>query len=188
MHLSIARRNWWPPGMVRHCQYVSNFSVCNDTHLSHKFDEQLLYTSDTLPTNLLTQYFLKRMHNVRKEWRTLSRLVSPCTQAAKCRTKSYWRQPRWSSLETPGISRCAFPNSLNFVRSNKEERARLVATLCEKCLCNVFFRCVMSKQLTLGHETWLVSWNLCGAGLPTVLRVQESIIHEGWLIPNFIPY
>ena len=31
-------QNGWHPGMVRHCQYVSHFSVCNDTHWYHKFD------------------------------------------------------------------------------------------------------------------------------------------------------
>ena len=56
------------------------------------------YTSDTLPTNLLTHHFLKRTHNIRKKWCIIAH--TPCMQAAKCRTKSYWLQPRWSLLET----------------------------------------------------------------------------------------
>ena len=114
----------------------ASFSVCQSFFsvqwhsLSHKFWRTIAVTSDTLPTNLLTHHFLKikKMHNVRKKLRTLSRLVHFHTMHAcsKMQNKIVLLQPRWSSLETPGTSSRAFPNSLNFVTSiNKSQTKNL---------------------------------------------------------------
>ena len=105
------------------CVIVSHFSVCNDTHrvinLTHHH-----YTSDTLPTNLLTHHFLKRMHNVQKK------SIAPCIYTMQSKQRNVEQNCIGFNLvevreRPPGTLSRAFPNALNFPTSNREERARL---------------------------------------------------------------
>ena len=64
----------WPPGMVRHCQYVSHFSVCNDTHLSHKFDAPSLYIWHTA-NQFVDSPFLEKDAQCTEE---MTHIIAPC--------------------------------------------------------------------------------------------------------------
>ena len=52
------------PGMVRHCQYVSHFSVCNDIHLTaNRFVDSPFLEKDAQCTEEMTHIIAHKQQN-----------------------------------------------------------------------------------------------------------------------------
>ena len=86
----------------------------------------------------------------------------PCTQLklSEMQNKIVLLQPRWSSLETPGTSSRAFPNSLNFVTSINKSQTK-----------NSFVKRTCHKY---AGTRWLLCFNSSGSRLTLIGSISSK--------------
>ena len=159
--------NVWPPGMYdpRECMTPGNgasLSVCQSFFSvqwhssSHKFDVPSLYIGHTA-NQFVDSLFLEKDAQCTEK---ITHIIVPCIytmhalQAAKYRIVLL--QPRWRSLETPGTSSRAFPNSLNFVTSINKRQTK-----------NLFVKCTCTCRKYAG-TMWLFCFNSSGSRLTLI--------------------